>query len=467
MAGLQCPRLLWFTNKKELPGITISDQHKFNQGSLFEQQAYKLFPEATNLQGLEFKDNIIKTREAIKNKQIIFEAGIFHENYYIRADVLDVKNNNLYEIKSTTQSKKHHIPDLAFQKFVLEKEGVKIDRCFIIHLNKEYQKNGDLNPKELCTVEEVTEEVNYLKDVESHAQKAFKVMSLEEAPEIVISKGCRNPYECPLKKTCWSILPENNVLQLKNWRVYWDLFNQDIVDMKDIPEGLKLSPKDEVIRNGAIENKSQINKEVISQFLDSLNFPLYHFDFETFDTAVPIYDKSKPYQKIPFQYSLHIQHEDGKLEHFEYLATGEEDPRIKLLETLREQIQGKGDVIVFNKSFEISVLTKLSEDFPEHAEWIREVIERIIDLATPFQNFDYYDPSQKGSYSIKKVLPALTGKGYSDLEIGNGADASALYFYTHIVKDIDKDIREDLLKYCCLDTEGMVWIVDKLKEIVK
>ena len=237
--------------------------------------------------------------------------------------------------------------------------------------------------------------------------------------------------------------------------------------MKDIPEGLKLSPKDEVIRNGAIENKSQINKEVISQFLDSLNFPLYHFDFETFDTAVPIYDKSKPYQKIPFQYSLHIQHEDGKLEHFEYLATGEEDPRIKLLETLREQIQGKGDVIVFNKSFEISVLTKLSEDFPEHAEWIREVIERIIDLATPFQNFDYYDPSQKGSYSIKKVLPALTGKGYSDLEIGNGADASALYFYTHIVKDIDKDIREDLLKYCCLDTEGMVWIVDKLKEIVK
>jgi hypothetical protein len=466
LAGEQCPRLLWFTNKKELPEINIQDQHKFNQGSLFEEQAHKLFPEAVNLTGKEFKDNLALTEKAIVNKKIIFEAGILQDNYYIRADVLDAEKKYLYEIKATTEVKRHHLPDLAFQRFVLRKQGIMIERCFIIHLNKEFVKNGEIDPKEICTIEDVTDEVEAVRDVEQHAQKALKVLRLEEAPEVPISKKCRNPYVCPLKDKCWNSLPEHNVLQLKNWRVYWDLFNQEIIDLKEIPKEVTLNRKDEIIRTGALTGETQINKEVIEQFVDSLNFPLYHFDFETFDTAVPIYDKSKPYQKIAFQYSLHIQQENGDLKHFEYLATGEEDPRIKLLSTLKDQIAGTGDVIVFNKSFEISVFAKLAEDFPEHKDWIVDVIERIVDLASPFGNFDYYDPSQKGSYSLKKILPALTGVSYSSLEINNGGVASALYFYTHIVKDMDKDIRKDLLKYCCLDTEGMVWIVDKLKGIV-
>jgi hypothetical protein len=196
---------------------------------------------------------------------------------------------------------------------------------------------------------------------------------------------------------------------------------------------------------------------------------LYHFDFETFDTAVPIFDKSKPYQKIPFQYSLHIEQEDGKVEHKKFLAEGGKDPRNDLLDQMQTELEGTGDIVVFNKSFEISVIKKLAEDFPKHKKWLLATIDRIVDLADPFKAFYYYDKSQKGSYSLKKVLPAITGKGYSELEINNGGDASMLYFYSHIQPKLDnkEEIRTNLIKYCKLDTEGMIWIINELKKLIK
>ena len=135
-----------------------------------------------------------------------------------------------------------------------------------------------------------------------------------------------------------------------------------------------------------------------------------------------------------------------------------------MLVRLEKEIGQTGSVIVFNKTFEIGVLRKLAEDFPEYESFIKNTINRIIDLAEPFKNFDYYNPVQKGRYSLKAVLPAITGKGYSDLEISDGADASMQYFYSHIkddLKNIEK-IRENLLKYCGLDTEGMIWIIGGL-----
>jgi hypothetical protein len=135
---------------------------------------------------------------------------------------------------------------------------------------------------------------------------------------------------------------------------------------------------------------------------------------------------------------------------------------------MKLDLEGSGDIIVFNKSFEISVMKKLSIDFPEHSEWLQKAINRIVDLADIFRPFHYYNPSQKGSYSIKKVLPAITGKSYSELEINNGGDASMMYFYSHVKHKLEnkEEIRKNLLKYCCLDTEGMVWIIGKLKKLI-
>lgn len=468
--GLQCPRLLWHADRKLLPKVSIADQHRFDQGSEFETQVKKLFPNGVDISRTEFKDNLEKTNLLLKENKLIFEAGFKEEELFIRADVLEPTKNgwNLYEIKSTTEVKDQHIPDLAFQKYVIEKSGIKINQCFVLFLNKEYVKHGEINPNELVSQEEVTAQVELVDDIEKNTEKYLKIIQQQNTPAITISQKCNKPYECPLKKECWGTLPENNVLHLTNWRQYWKLFEQGILDLKDIPKGTELKPKDEIIRDAVLKKKVFVSKEHIIHFMKTLQYPLYHFDFETFDTAIPIYDNSRPYQKIPFQYSLHVQQKDNSLKHFEYLATGDEDPRIKLLDQLKDEIGSKGSVIVFNKAFETSVLTQLARDFPQHKDWIQNVLDRIVDLAVPFQNFYYYSPSQKGSYSIKKVLPAITGKGYSELEINNGADASVKYFNNHIKEKLkDKELRENLLKYCCLDTEGMVWIMKELEKMVK
>lgn len=471
MKGEQCQRLLWFADRKQLPEVSLADQHKFDQGHDFEKYVYLLFPDAVDLSEFRGKENAEKTQEAVKEKKTIFEAGVQFEKLSIRTDIIESEGDswNLYEIKSTTKVKKQHIPDLAFQKYVLEKAGLKINKCFVLFLNKEYVKNGEINAKELVSKEDVTEQVGLVKNIEENAKKYLNTLKEDDEPPITISVNCNKPYECPLKERCWGTLPTNNVLHLTNWRQYWKFFHQGIIDIKDIPKETELKPKDEAIRNAVLKCQVVVSEEHIKDFLNTLHYPLYHFDFETFDTAVPIYDKSRPYQKIPFQYSLHIQHEDGKLEHFEYLASGEENPRLKLLEQLKNEIEGTGSVVVFNKSFEIGVLAKLAEDFPEHKEWIQKVLERIIDLAFPFQNFYYYCPTQKGRYSIKKVLPAITGKGYDNLEINNGGDASIMYFNSHIKnkEEVRDKLRQDLLNYCGLDTEGMVWIVDELNKLIK
>lgn len=469
--GEQCQRLLWFADRKKLPEVSLADQHKFDQGHDFEKYVYLLYPEAVDLSKFRGKENIEKTQEAIKEKKTIFEAGVQFEELFIRADIFEPDRDgwNLYEIKSTAEVKKQHIPDLAFQKFVLEKAGFKINKCFVLFLNKEYVKDGGINAPELVSKEDVTEQVELINNIEENAQTYLDTIKDECEPPITISVNCNKPYPCSLKEHCWGTLPTNNVLHLTNWRQYWNFFHQGIIDIKDIPKETELKPKDEVIRTAVLKCQVVFSKEHIKHFINTLHYPLYHFDFETFDTAVPLYDKSRPYQKIPFQYSLHIQQEDGKLEHFEYLADGEEDPRLKLLEQLKNEIKETGSVIVFNKSFEIMVLTKLAEDFPEHKDWIQNVLDRIVDLAVPFQNFYYYCPTQKGKYSIKQVLPAITGKGYDNLEINNGGDASITYFNSHIKnkEEVGDKLRQDLLNYCGLDTEAMVWIVDELKKLIK
>jgi len=470
MSGQQCPRLLWFSYRKELPEITLSDKHKFAQGRDFERYVKLLFPGGVDLKDLRNEDNIKETKKLIEQGKTIFEAGIVYCGLFLKADILQPngKSWDLIEIKASTQVKSEHIPDLAFQKFVCEKAGLKIKRCFVIFLNKEYVKNGEINPRELVSKEEVTEKVNLIEDIEENTDKYIQFVKMENAPEISISKNCNNPHECPLKEECWKTLPENNIFQLTNWRLYWKLFDEGILDIKNIPKGTKLSDNDQIIKESTENKKVVVSKEHIKHFLKSLHYPLYHLDFETFDTAVPIYDKSRPWQKIPFQYSLHIQQENNKIEHFEFLSEGIKDPRPALLKHLKSQIGNSGDVIVFNKSFENNVLKMLSEDFPEHKDWIENVLGRIVDLAVPFKSFFYYNPKQKGSYSIKKVLPSLTGKGYSELNIHDGGDASMQFFYSNIKQDLTNadEIRKNLLKYCCLDTEGMVWIINELKSLI-
>lgn len=174
---------------------------------------------------------------------------------------------------------------------------------------------------------------------------------------------------------------------------------------------------------------------------------------------------------MPFQFSLHVVDTPGAApKHHGFLGDGSEDPRPAFLSELKSVLGNRGNIVVYNQSFEKGVLTELGEAFPDYAAWVNETCARVVDLYAPFRSFSYYHPMQQGSASIKKVMPALTGKGYDELNIAQGNDASMAFFNMAMgtcTGDEKTKIMKDLEEYCALDTEGMIWIVDELGRLCR
>lgn len=474
LKGLQCPKLLWTSihDKDQLPEITKQDQKKFDEGSQVGQLAKQLFPDGIDIPEDDFKENLEKSKELIKQRKCLFEVAIRKDDLYSRADILDPVGKDqwdIIEVKSGTKVKPVNIEDVAFQKYVYEKSGLKIRKCFLLHLNNEYIRKGEINIQELFTKEDITEEVNKIKDIEKRVAKMLDTINSPNCPNIDIHIKCNDPYPCPLEKDCWGFLPNNSIFEL--YRLHkkkcFHLISEGVYEMKDIPSNFKLNDKQKIQCKCAETGEPHIDKVEIKKFLDDLKYPLYYLDFETYSTAVPLYDGLKPYSQVPFQFSLHIQKEpSGETEHFEFLGS-KGDCRLEFITKLKEFLGTKGHIVVYNQSFEKARLKELAEFFPEFKEWVDSINKRIIDLLIPFRDFCYYHPNQKGSCSIKKVLPSITGKGYDGMEIDNGGLASFEYFDMIFGNREDKDkIRKNLLKYCKLDTEGMVWIINTLREKV-
>ena len=251
-----------------------------------------------------------------------------------------------------------------------------------------------------------------------------------------------------------------------------NLFNEGIFEIKDIPEE-KLENKRHIIQHGAHKSwRHHINHEELNEFIGKLDYPLYFMDFETYGPAIPIYDGTKPYQQMPFQFSVHVVSKQGvKPKHISFIAEGSADPREAFLTNLKKSLGTKGSIVTYNAPFEKGRLKELALFLPKHAKWVDSILPRVVDLLVPFRNFSYYHPSQKGSASIKQVLPAVTGETYADLEISEGESASRLYYEMIHVKNLgDKEkakLLKDLEEYCSLDTEGMIMILNELQKFVK
>ena len=218
-----------------------------------------------------------------------------------------------------------------------------------------------------------------------------------------------------------------------------------------------------------LSGSSHIDTNEIRSFTSGLNYPLYFLDFETIGPAVPIYDGSRPYQQLVFQYSLNIQETPtSELKHREYLADPNKDPRIGFIEQLINDCGTIGDVLVYNISFERGKLNDLAEVFPIYSNALKDIVIRLKDLMIPFQKKWYYTPEMKGSYSIKFVLPALVPElTYDELEIKEVGKATNT-FLTMVNGSFKGDkakVRRQLLEYCKLDTYAMVKILGRLKKV--
>jgi len=473
--GLQCPRLLWIaTNHPErIPEPDATTQHIFDQGHRIGELAKKLYPEGIDLPHENFMGNISMAKKLLLQRTPLFEAGVLSGHIYSRVDILNPVNENkwdIIEVKSATSVKEVNFHDVAFQRLCWEDGGQKIRKCFLGHINNQYVKNGEIDPKELFVIEDISDEVAAASEgIRDRITQMLEVIGMPACPEVTIGPHCSDPYGCPLAE-CWDGLPAHNVFTLYyGGERSYELYRGGVLDIAKIPSSYRLNDRQRIQRACVVSGKPYVDKDALRGFLAGLEYPLYFLDFETFGTAIPMFDGTSPYQNTPFQFSLHIQETPGREpRHSGFLAKGREDPRPELLASLSRLIGHTGSVIAYNKPFEEGVLEDLGNAFPEYAGWTANVVSRLVDLILPFRNFYYYHPLQKGSASLKAVLPAITGKGYDDLDISDGQAASTAFLaaaYGGMPEEERANVMSNLEEYCGRDTEGMIWIVDKFREL--
>jgi len=476
LSGLQCSKLLWtLVNEKEsIPEVNEAQQKIFDVGTKIGVLATSLFPDGIKVSENSFMENINQSKELLKERKPLFEAGFMVNNLFSRADILVPNGDSwdIIEVKSSTEVKDVNLHDVSFQKYVYELSGLKINKCYLMYVNNQYVKNGEIEPEKLFAKEDITEEViEFSVGIQERINEMLEIINGDK-PETPIRADCSKPYECALKEICWKNIPNNSVFDLtRGGKKSWALFEDNIINIKDIPGDFKLSDKQQLQRECELLNKPYINKSAIKSFLDTLQYPIYFFDFETINPCIPLYNGMSPYKRIAFQYSLHIQEEpNGELKHISYLADEKQDPRKAIIESMVANLGEQGTILAWNQSFEIGVIKELIGYFPEFSDWGLKIIDRFNDLIIPFRNFSYYNLIQRGSSSIKKVLPALTDLSYKELDINNGGDASNSYeriCVQNVPENEVKKIRADLEKYCELDTIAEVEILKALMEMVE
>ncbi|MFC1935125.1 DUF2779 domain-containing protein [Chloroflexota bacterium] len=477
LTGLQCPRLIWIEIHEpgNIPETDPVTQHVFDQGHLVGELAKKLFPEGINISTDNFMGNIYRTKDLLQERKPLFEAGILVGKLYSRVDVLspaDEEGWDIVEVKSSTSVKDVHINDVTFQRYCCSQLGLNIRKCSLVLINNQYVRDGEINPESFFNIHDVTDQVEEASvGIQDRIDRILEVISQETCPEMIIGPHCRDPYECALTD-CWDSLPEHNIFSLYyGGKKSFAMYDSGILTVGEIPDDYKLNDKQRIQRACVASGEPHVNREAIGNFLSSLEYPLYYLDFETIGPAVPLFDGASPYQNIPFQFSVHVvQHEHSSPEHYSYLASGTNDPRPALLIELKKVLGDSGSIITYNKGFEEGILRDLVVVFPEYVDWINQICSRLVDLLVPFRNFDYYHPAQKGSASLKTVLPVITGKGYEDLDIADGQLASITFLaatYGDMPEEEKGKVMSDLEEYCGRDTEGMIWIVERLKEVVR
>lgn len=483
MLYLKHPAWLWLKkhDKNKLPEVSADLQAMFDAGHEFEQYAEAHFPDGVQL-GFnnynEYLDLPARTKQTLDDgAKTIFQGRFEHEQLTFICDVLRIVGENevnLYEIKSSTSAKQDHILDLAFQVTVLERCGYSVANIYVMHVDNNYVKNGPIDHKRLVATANVTEAVKHeLHRTERNIAAAIEVAKSSKMPDPSPSGARLGSYKEWLEvyKNITPV-PEGSIYELcrLNAGTVKLIETEGITKLAEIPEGL-VDKKQQHWQLQAVKQGSPIiDTEKIAKFIDSLKFPLYFFDYETLSSCVPYFDGTRPYQQLPFQYSLHVLDSPGsELRHYSYLHTDNKPPFEPLSRALQEQIGSSGSVVAWNMGFEKSCNTAIAKIVPEYEQFYENLNSRMVDLMLPFSSGHYIDAGFMGSASLKNVLPVLVPElSYKELGIQEGGAAQRAWMDAVLYEkrtDEREQILADLLQYCELDTLAMVKIYQYLVEI--
>ncbi len=481
--GVQCPKILWMDthmSEKAKPG----DESVLETGTKVGDLARGYFGTYELVEFNPDKGIMISDTERLINEgngdRTIAEASFYWDGLFCSVDLLRIHDNecSIVEVKSSTDVKDIYVDDLAFQYYVLSKCGMKIKSASLMHIDSSYERRGELELDKLFAVKDYTDVVkDKLQEVEDNVRQIRLFQENTEEPEKDIALCCEVPYECAYYDYCRRHIPKRSVFDIKGLFTSkkYEYYHQGIISFEDVVRCKpKLSDKQlQQVETEYYNRPDVIIPEKIGDFLSTLRYPLYHLDFETFQQAIPEFDGLHPYEQIPFQYSLHIEYEGGRLDHKEFLAKEGTDPRRAIAESLCRDFPMDACVLAYNMSFERRVLASLANVFPDLANHLLAIRDNIRDLMIPFQKQHYYTKAMQGSYSIKYVLPALYPDDpeldYHSLEeIHHGGEASSAF--ADLANKTPEQIeitRRNLLRYCGLDTYAMVKVLAKLREVCK
>lgn len=474
VSGIQCDKKLWFDFYRKDLKLPTDDQTQavFDLGHRIGILAQEMFPhgkDATPENYFNLKPSIENTKKWISEKvETIYEATFSAKNAFCMLDILHRKDDEVWaiEVKNSTTVKGYHYTDASLQYFVMKNAGFPPDRFFMMHINNQYVRQGEIT-SEIFTLTDITAEVLANQDwVAENLDRLVKMLKIEQEPVVEIGGHCSDPFGCDYAHHCWKHVPQYSVFNLyRGGKKGWNLYNQNILKIDDIPNEFPLTHFQNLQRKGLKNDESYMDQLAIKNIITRWEFPLYFFDFETVFPAIPVLNGTRPYQQVPFQYSLHILDKEGNLSHKEFLANPKdfsngENPLKQMVEQLKNDFGHQGNIVTYNQSFEVGRLNDLAKFFPKDADFLHQLVGRIVDLLPVFQGGYCFFPAMKNSASIKSVLPAIAPDfTYENLEIQDGGSASSL-FHESIENGnfTDENLRENLLKYCERDTLAMVII---------
>lgn len=471
-AGTRCARALWWLihQAPETPFAVVDpEEHR----RLLRLAAPLLPGPPAILQG-DAETRLRSTQEGLKQGRAMLDAALSHDGWIATLDYLGPHPEGGWQIiavlpqtslSPTTRRR------LGFQARIAAEAGVALTRISVWTLNPNYCRRQRLEPANLFVTQEIhaaaaahSREMG--EELDAIARAAFRA----DAPSVPIGPHCEAGGDCPFKARCWGEqLPEHNIFHVHRLsrKKAFEMQQQGCVSLERLPRQLRTFQRDAQLY--AVQTgRPYVNRPALRRFLARLEYPLHCLDFETVNAAIPWLPGLMPLDQVPVQFSLtRVKARGAAPEHEAFVCTGS-DPRTPMLDRLKSTLGRRGSILAYNASFEQSVLKSLTRWNPADTQWLESLRDRWVDVLEPFRNYDLYYAQQKGSCSLKEVLPAVTGKGYADLAIQNGYQATCAWLrllFDPLSPEDSARLRQQLVAYCRRDTEALAWLVQELHRL--
>ncbi len=474
----QCERKIWLeVFRGDLKKEIDQSESSFETGHHVGDIARQIYDPPKSGRVFEPKregyDYVVEiTKKLLEVPKPIFEAGFFGDDVLIFADaILPVYTSTgfgwrIVEVKSSASVKSYHLDDAAIQFFVATRAGAPIESISVAHIDSAwtYTVSGDLRGL-LKEVDVTRDAIKKEKDVEGWITQAKTILSYQNPPLKSVGPQCQDPYPCAFFEHCCSErkaahrpvawLPG----RLRDSAVAYLEGDALSTEMDAIPEQF-LTTQQRLVHRVTLSGVPFFDRKEALSSLSGLSLPAYFLDFETISFAVPRWIGTRPYQKIPFQFSVHCLSSDGSVTHDSYLDLSGDDPTFSIAEALVRACGSVGPVYVYNAGLERTALKYLSFRCPAMSSALEGISDRIVDLM-PITKKSYYHFLQEGSWSLKAIIPTLSPElSYIGLEgIRDGALAmigylEAISLETPSVRKTE--IETQLLNYCALDTLSLL-----------